>query len=709
MTTEAQAEPLATLREDLTLRPGAPAKNGEPRWLIYDPVRHRYFEIAQPAFELLSVWPAPSRDEFKERFEEKFLRSPCDTQIDELQHFIHSNSLTQTPPGGDSRAFLEQSQRTRRSVFMQGVQGYLFIRFPLVRPSRFLTATLPIVAPLFSRLAAWIILTVGLIGIYLVSRQWDAFTHTFLHFFSTEGAIYYGVSLILIKTLHELAHAYTATRYGVRVPTMGVALMVMFPVLYTDVTDAWRLRSRRQQLEIAAAGIVMELAIACLATFAWAVLPEGPAKSVAFTLATSSWILSLAINLNPLMRFDGYYLLADFWGISNLQSRSFAIGRWWLREALFDLKHPPPDRFDARTRRLLAAYAFATWIYRFFLFLGIALLVYHIFFKALGIVLFLVEIAYFIALPIMREFTCWWTIKDEIMQTRRTAYTALTIAFLIGLAAIPVSRTVVIPATLEAEAANSVFAPAPGRIKDVFIHDSEPVRKNQILAQLESPELLHQLRLTERKIELVKARIARIASGEKERFNSTVLHHELSALQEKHDGLDREVARLTLRAPSDGHIRDLNQLVHVGRWLKSDELIARIVKGGDNRLRGILGEDDLWRLEPGASGIFIPDDPSMSSLAVSLDAINTAGENTLENDYLASTFGGPIPVEKTSDGKLKPVNGIHSASFSPRNSNLPVAGRKVLRGVIHLTGKPESLAAAAWRQVMRILVRESSL
>lgn len=121
--------------------------------------------------------------------------------------------------------------------------------------------------------------------------------------------------------------------------------------------------------------------------------------------------MTLAINLNPFMRFDGYYLLSDWLEVENLQDRAFARGKWWLREKLFGLGDPPPEPFGEPLGKGLLVYAFGTWIYRFFLFLGIAVLVYAYFFKVLGIFLFLVEILWFIGLPIWRELQAWWKRK----------------------------------------------------------------------------------------------------------------------------------------------------------------------------------------------------------------------------------------------------------------------------------------------------------
>ncbi len=200
-----------------------------------------------------------------------------------------------------------------------------------------------------------------------------------------------------MKAIHELGHALMATRYGVKVPSMGVALMVLAPFLYSDVSDAWRLASRRQRLAIDWAGILAELMLASVALTAWVFLPDGMLKTIAFVTATTSLVMSLVLNLNPFMRFDGYYILADWTGIPNLQTRAIVVGRWLMREVLFGLGAQPPEPFSRRALVILALYAYAIWIYRFFLFLGIALLVYHATFKVLGIILFLIEIGWFIA------------------------------------------------------------------------------------------------------------------------------------------------------------------------------------------------------------------------------------------------------------------------------------------------------------------------
>ncbi len=145
---------------------------------------------------------------------------------------------------------------------------YLYIRIPLVDPDEFLSRTLQYVRPLFSQTAMIIYLLLSLVGLILILGRLEEFLHTFTYFFNFQGFLAYAVAIVLIKILHELGHAYTAKYYGVHVPTIGVALIVLWPVLYTDITDGWKLSDRRERLMISLAGVIVETVLGGLATLA---------------------------------------------------------------------------------------------------------------------------------------------------------------------------------------------------------------------------------------------------------------------------------------------------------------------------------------------------------------------------------------------------------------------------------------------------------
>ncbi|HMB48633.1 MAG TPA: hypothetical protein VKN63_10190, partial [Afifellaceae bacterium] len=213
---------LPPLREELRLVPSAPAIDGSPRWVIFDPVRHRYFQLGLEAFELLSRWPAGSMAALAARAKADLGRIVEPAAIEALTTFLAANGLIQEPLQGGWRALMEQAASARRSAASWLVHNYLFIRIPLVRPQRFLDATSWIVAPFYSRTLLAALALVALVALYLVSRQWDIFVTTLVSFLTLDGLVLYGALMVCVKALHELGHAYTAHRYGCRVPTMGV-------------------------------------------------------------------------------------------------------------------------------------------------------------------------------------------------------------------------------------------------------------------------------------------------------------------------------------------------------------------------------------------------------------------------------------------------------------------------------------------------------
>lgn len=697
---QADAPALPELRQELRLHAGP--HGPVPSWLVYDPVRHRYFQISTAAFELLGLWAPETAEALAARAAAELGRPVDVEEVSELARFIIANNLALAPPQDDARMLARQEAGLQRSWASHVVHSYLYFRIPLVRPHRFLKATLPLVAPLFTRTAAGLILLVSLVGLYFVSRQWDHFVATFLDFLSLEGAFVYALTLVFVKSLHELGHAYTATRAGVRVNTMGVAFMVLTPILYTDVTDAWRLRHRRDKVAIDGAGIVVELALAGVALFLWAFLPDGPLRSAAFVTATTSLILGLAVNLNPLMRFDGYYMLADAWHMPNLQSRSNAMAQWWLREFLFKLRHEPPEHFPGRQRSLLIFYALAVWVYRFFLFLGIALLVYHMFFKVLGIALFVIEIVWFILLPIAHEMKEWWGMRKEIVRTGRSLVTAAVFAGLVAALLVPWSGTVRLQAVIVADVETQVFAPRPARIEAVRLVDEAIVMPGQTLAVLSAPDLEHEAGQTKRRIELLRLRLDRIAGDDTDRADRTVLEGELARHRANLAGLEAERRRLVVRAPHAGVTRDVDRDLLAGEWIDDTVPLARIVQGAASEAKGYLMEEDLWRVEVGALAVFVPEDPLMERMEGKVAEVVGTGTRTIDLIYLASVYGGAVPSDRSAE-EVRPRSGRHLVRV---RLDAPMA-RRTVRGTLHLEARRESIAAAMWRRTLQVLVREA--
>jgi putative peptide zinc metalloprotease protein len=699
-------EPLPPLREDLTISAGPPDQDGHPTWRVYDTLRHRFIAIDHPTCTILSIWREhPSAVELSVAASRRVNRSVTPDEIAELGRFLAQHNLIQTN-SDDWRKQFEASKQHKRSAVMALVHNYLFFKIPLFQPERFLRATLSL-ADLGAKRSVHIVIgCIGLVGLMLVSRQWDEFLLGARGLTTVAGMAQFAVTLFCVKILHELGHAYTAVRYRCRVPVIGVAFMMMAPMLYTDVTDAWRLTNRRQRFFVDFAGVGVELALACLATFLWVFLPDGMMRQTAFLIATSSWVMSVGVNLNPFMRFDGYYIFSDLLGVENLQSRAFDLGVWKMRVLFFRINQLPPELLTPGRQRLLIAYAWSVWVYRLILFTGIAAAVYAYFFKALGVILFIFEIGYFVAKPVFGEFTQWWTMRQLIFASPRARLTMSGVAVLALAFLVPWSSTVKIPAVLEAADITHVYPPRAARIVSVHVVAGQAVRKGDPLIQLESNDLESERRIAVLKLEAVQQRLNRIGSDKEDRDDAIVLASANTSLRMKIEGLNAEQRELDVRAPTDGIIAELNPNLVLGQWISAKEQIA-LLRGTDHGLiSGYVAESDLWRIEIGAQGRFIPDMPQASSASATLQSIAVSGAGQIEPAELATANGGRIEAFPDNRQRLVPVNAQYFVTLAV-GAKSPVPAVR-LRGVVNVEGAAESFFAAVCRRALKIFVRESA-
>ncbi|MEO1695035.1 MAG: site-2 protease family protein [Pseudomonadota bacterium] len=702
---------LKTLRPDLEMCAGTPSATGKPTWLIYDPARHRFFQIDAIARDLLALWPScRTAADLRARADAACGIHLDDALLDHITQFIDLNELALEPAEGGWRMLWQRASRRTGNPLMQLAHGYLFFRVPLVRPQRFLQWTLPVARIFATRAFGLATVTAALLGLYLVVQQWQQFLTTAEHAFTWQGALSFAIALAVVKAVHELAHAYVAVAQGTRVPTIGVAFMLLFPLLYTDVTDTWRLRRRRDRLAVDCAGVAAELAIAAFATVLWAFLPDGPLRSVVFMLATAGWILSLAINANPFMRFDGYYILSGLVGVENLQSRAFAVSKWALREGLFGLNAPVPEPFQRSSIIWMAIYGYGVWIYRLFLFIGIAILVYVSTFKVLGVILFLFEIVFLISKPIFEELKVWWKMRADILSTARTATSAVVLAALVAACVIPWSGTVVAPAIIARGEQMALHPAVASRIETVHVKAMDRVKAGAPILTLRAPDLAHEERVLRRQLAVANLRLGRLSADSQDRSNLIVLERERRALRTKLLGLQERRAELVMVAERDGRVLALADRLEPGRWVAPDERLALLAHGGALEAVGYIAADTAPRVRAGMSGVFISDAATGPRLHVTLVDIDRSGAAAIDVPGLAAAQGGWIAVEKDDANKMRPIAAHYKVRFSLRDLSAErralLEGR-IYRGVIHINGDPESFAARVWRRLLTVLARES--
>ena len=702
---------LPPLRQDLALHPGPDAPDGSPTWTLHDPASNRFFALSWPAFEILARWGLGSVEALLTSIHAETTLKIGAPDVQGLLQMLAGNHLLVAASAQDSLRLGEEAKAQHLPAGQWLLKNYLFFRLPLLRPMHWLQRMSPWVRWAYLP-AFWVVVVLlWLLGGVLAARRWDEFTHTFTSYASWDGLLAVGLALSVAKVLHELGHAFTATRYGCRVPTMGVAFLVMWPVLYTDTNEAWKLRSRRQRLAIGAAGILSELALASVALLLWHLLPDtpawGPVRSGAFLLATTTWLLTVAINASPFMRFDGYFLLSDALNMPNLHERSFALARWWLRERLFGWGVPPPEIMPQARRAGLIVFALMTWLYRLLLFFGIALLVYHAFFKALGLALMAVELGWFIARPVWREMRVWWQGREATRWNRASRRSALLAGM--GLLALvwPWQGVVQAPAILGALQAQAVYSPYASQLMSPLPATGQSFKAGQPMLQLRSPELAVRLQQAQAIEQQLQWQLSQQAFDPQLMAAGAALRKRWESAAAEVAGLQAELHRLDLLAPFDARVAESNEDAQAGSWLPAGERLLMLVSPQGSKVDAYVDESALASLSPGLSARFVPSALEQPSVQCRVERVDPVQLSQLDAPVLASVHGGEIAVQKAPDGRLLPLQPVfrvrleHCDRAQPPLMELP--------GRAELQGERRSWLARGWRWAVALWQRESAL
>jgi len=506
--------------------------------------------------------------------------------------------------------------------------------------------------------------------------------------------------------MHELGHGLAAKHFGVGVPSMGLAFLVLAPLLYTDTTESWKLTSRKSRLWIVGAGVMVELCLAFIAIFIWSFLPEGALKSAAFFIATVSAFSTLLLNLNPFMRFDGYYLLSDWLDMPNLQSRAFAVGKWWLRKSLFGFDTSIPEVFPANKRRWLVVYAVSVWIYRAVLFTSIAFMVYFLFFKILGIFLMVVEIVWFLVLPVWKEFKAWYKLRDQITINMHLIRTIVILIAITCLSIFPWQNSIKRDAFIRPALYTHIFSPEPGEISEVNIQADDIVRKGQVLITLESPKLRYELEQTAIKVKMLEWYLKRNQTVSYLLENVMVVEEQLAEATAKYHGYSDLHQSLQIKAPFNGKVVRIEDTMVPGRWVNSNLPLLLLADENQVLIETYIQEEYLESVSVGGHGRFYPENPDDSPFNATIVDVDSANTAVLKEPLLASLYGGDVPVVAFPDGTLKTHETLYRAILRPDKYNVPL--KSIVRGTLKLEAERGSILRRTWRLVTSVLIRESS-
>ncbi|MBL8814666.1 MAG: HlyD family efflux transporter periplasmic adaptor subunit [Planctomyces sp.] len=488
-----------------------------------------------------------------------------------LEQLRQNRMIISTNPPSAVLPPAHQQQRSRRSglltmiaTLLTMVRALLSIRIPLMNPTRFIAAIHPVTSRLLSPWSLTIAVVICIAGFSAVLTRFDEYTREF----NSLSAIVHSdtlpwliVCLVFAKMMHETAHAVVAGHYGVATPEIGVQLILGFPLPYTDVTDAWT-ASRRIRMMITSAGIGMELIIAGIAGTLWSLANPGITRLILANLFAICSVGTILFNANPLLRYDGYYLLSDAIRFPNLMQQSgtllrraaghlLLLGGESRREVMHTSNFQPVFYIG------LLSYALMSMVYRCLVTISIMIFIGHLFdqlhLQMAGRLVNLIIAASQFAIPAASTLLIYAAQISEAKHKRSSVLRAAVFGGLIlALLFVPFPRKVLSVGRVESSGI-AIYTTLSGQLEDAVPYGTS-VNAGEVLCQFENDDVeLERLRLTSRRDELqilVKSMQVRGKVTAESGYAETAAS--LTAAEERLRRFEQESSRLSVTSPGRG-------------------------------------------------------------------------------------------------------------------------------------------------------------
>lgn len=683
-----------TLREDLEV--SRHVFQQTPTYIIRDPVTFATHRFDAHDYDILVR--INSQDTLAETFDSLVEEGALDPEDqDDFYNFIlylHRAALLNLPFSDHASLFKRYQKRTRAKAIATALSPF-FLRVPLWNPDPFLDRTKQYVSWLFTRwaLLAWAML-IATAGAVAYHRREDL-AAPLLTALEIENLPLLWVILIGLKVIHEFGHAYACKAFGGRVPDMGAFFIVGTPAAYVDASAAWGFHDVKQRMTVNLAGVYVESICAAIAVLVWASTPPGLLATAAYQVALMASVVTLGFNINPLAKFDGYYVLADLSGIPNLRQRaSEQLTRLFNKLAL----GMPVERseFSPFTQLLLACYGLSAALYRVTVVIGLSAVIATKLF-----VVGLAMAAYFVATTLYGLITkavryLWFSETTAPVRARAIAVSILCLAAgVLTLLVIPSGHTVRIAGVVQREHQRVIHAPANGFVADAPPDPGTTILTNAPLLTLDDPEaeLAQQqaaadLDLAELRIEAADQRdttevaqsIARLAHAKQANARAASRVSELNIMPEPGDELI-------------AHERPLEP----GVYIKLGEPLLR-VGSGDWVIRALADAPTIAAANITAGSEIncrTSLDPTIP-ITGTVVSIADAANRMINAEALTQAAGGPITVNTNSGEATEPFVEITVRIDAP-----PQALHHGATAWVRLEARPEPLAFSLTRDIRR--------
>ncbi len=573
---------------------------GETWYVLRDPFNNTYFRLRPEAHDfVIRLRPDLTVEEvWKDCLEREPDNAPGQEDVIQLLTQLYYANLLHFETPADSAKLFERYRNRRRREMQSRLLSIMFMRIPLLDPDNLLKRLMPFFKWVISPLGATLWLAVVVAAVKLVTERFDQVTNQAQGILAPDNLFLMYVSLVAIKAIHEFGHAVVCRRFGGEVHTMGVMLLVFTPLPYMDATSSWSFRSRWQRAFVGGAGMIAEIFVAALVVFLWAYTGEGTLHSLAYNVMFIASVSTVLFNGNPLLRFDGYYILTDLLDIPNLYTRAVRHLRHLVERYAFGYKESFSPTRNVKEAFWLSVFGVMSGIYRVVVFSGIIFFVADKFLLA-GLVMALICVVSWGLVPVFR-LVKYLTASPRLARTRVRAaavcagFFVLVLSFL---ALFPFPNRFRAPGVIESVRYVRVVNDAPGYVSHIRAPSGSKVHPGTPLIELSDREL-------DLEIEATLAQRSESLAMELKALHSQAadlqpLRKRLETVDAKLKDLKLQQGALVVRARESGTwvappIQEL-----VGTWIPRGAVLGQIVNHGGFRFSAVVSQNEAADLFTG--------------------------------------------------------------------------------------------------------------
>jgi putative peptide zinc metalloprotease protein len=684
------------LRGDLVFTPQA--TGSQSYYMVEDPLNSRFFRLGRTEYTFVSLLDGRTSIQDALRHLSSVQPHHRMTEHDAagLCRWLVESDLAHTEESSQASRLVVSADKIEQRRAVANINPLAF-RLPLLAPDRAFKSLEGWTSWLYSPAAAAVWAVLLLVGSYCVFSDWNRFTGSSRGIFSADNWVSLALCWLILKIIHEASHGIVCKRYGGTVRETGILFILLAPLAFVDVTSSWRFRSRRQRMHVAAAGMYSELAIAAVAAIVWSNTLDGWLCNFCYNAIVMASITTLVFNANPLMKFDGYYILSDTLAMPNLYVNGQQYVKHCTRRYLLGVYSTLPA-WSPVHRMIIRFYGFASFVWRILICVTMTITAVTLFHGA-GVILACLAAVMWVGLPAWR-FVHYLAVGKTGEQPRRLRFLltagSLTAICVLVFGYLPWPGARQAPAVVEFSPNTIVRAGSAGFVREIHVQSGESVEEGQLLVTLENREWVRRVADLELRIKQSEIQ-GRVHEQKGERAEQQAEAENRDSLYKQLAERRAQVEMLTVRAPHEGTIvrRDLKMLL--ATYVKEGADILSLGDQSKKELRLSISQDDLdvftqrvgqpvridiprhplWkaRLEkviPRAS--LEPTHPAMTTInggSLAVKPVEKKSGETEAFEFLAPRFTAIVALSPTMSGQLH-AGQIGSVSYRPCSDSIIV-------------------------------------